>query len=220
VRVNGYTIYNGPSLLDGSPIVALITGFAIPTANPKMGKEPLQSWILRSDVTPIESVKTGADAAICGACPHRGHIEDGRNLGRSCYVQYHFGVQNTWLAWKRGNYPERARPIDIADLGFARMVRIGSYGDPAAVPFWVWRTVASGAAWTMGYTHAWRTCDEKLKQLCMASVESEAERQEAKAAGWRTFRVRHAHEPVGDYEIVCPASTEAGKVATCEECRA
>lgn len=195
MKANGFTIYAGPSLLDGSPIVALITGFAIPTANKKMGQEPLQTWILRADMGPVEAVASGADVAMCGDCPHRGRIENGRNVGRSCYVNYGLGVRNIWLAWERGNYPPRVRPIDIADLGYARMVRIGAYGDPAAVPFWIWRTLATGASWTMGYTRQWRTGDQRLKQVCMASVISEAERQEAKAKGWRTFRAALHDKP-------------------------
>lgn len=220
MKVNGYTIYDGPSMLDGKPIVAIVTGYAIDTANKKMGSAPLQTWILPRDVNPLDATRTGADASICGNCPHRGWIEDGHNIGRSCYVEVHFGVRNVWLAWQRGNYPDSVRIGDIVRLGHARTIRLGSYGDPAAVPFWVWRSLTHAASWTMGYTRQWRDCHAEFSRLCMASVESEDERAEAKALGWRTFRVRSQCDPVGDYEIICPASAEAGKRAVCEDCRA
>lgn len=219
-KINGYTIYDGPSMLDGKPIVAIVTGYAIDTANKKMGSAPLQTWILPREVNPLEATRTGADASICGDCPHRGWIEGGHNIGRSCYVEVHFGVRNVWLAWQRGNYPDRVRTLDLVELGLARTVRLGSYGDPAAVPFWVWRALTHGAAWSMGYTRQWRDCHAEFARLCMASVEGEEERAEAKALGWRTFRVRSAEQPLGDYEIVCPASAEAGKRTTCDQCRA
>lgn len=220
MKTNGYTIYEGPSELDGSPIVALVTGYAIATANAKMGPSPLQTWILRSDMQPPEANRTGADAAICGDCPHRGWVDGDRNVGRSCYVFVEFGVRNVWLAWERGNYPLRDRFADIVRCGHARMVRLGSYGDPAAVPLWVWEGLTHGAAWHMGYTRQWQRCDPGFKSLCMASVHSEAERDEAKAAGWRTFRTRTADQSLGAHEIACPASAEMGKKSTCEECRA
>lgn len=217
---NGFTIYDGPSMLNGKPIVAVVTGFAIDSGNEKMGTTPLQTWILPRDVDSLEATRTGADAAVCGDCPHRGDIVNGRNVGRSCYVEVHFAVRNVWLAWRRGKYPDRFQVGDIVRLGHARTIRLGSYGDPAAVPFWIWRSLTHAAAWSMGYTRQWRTCHTELSRLCMASVESATERAEAKSLGWRTFRVRTADAPLGDYEIVCPASAEAGKRTTCENCRA
>ena len=54
----------------------------------------------------------------------------------------------------------------------------------------------------------------------MASVETEAAGARRTAAGWRTFRVRLASEPVMPEEIVCPASAEAGRRRTCATCKA
>jgi hypothetical protein len=220
MKGNGYTIYDGPSMLNGRPIVDIVTGYAVDSGNEKMGRTPLQTWILPRDLDPLDATRTGEDAAVCGDCPHRGKIVDGRNVGRSCYVEVHFGVRNVWLAWKRGNYPDRFRVGDIVRLGHSRTIRLGSYGDPAAVPFWVWRSLTHASAWSMGYTRQWRTCHSEFSRLCMASVESEEERAEAKALGWRTFRVRTAEARLGNYEIICPASAEAGKRTTCENCRA
>lgn len=56
--------------------------------------------------------------------------------------------------------------------------------------------------------------------FAMASVDSAAERLEAKSLGWRTFRVRDLGEPIEPKEGVCPASVEAGHRTTCDLCRA
>ena len=45
-REKGFIIYDGPSMLDGEPIVAIAT---MKTSNRKTG-EMVQVWILRSDV--------------------------------------------------------------------------------------------------------------------------------------------------------------------------
>lgn len=220
MRDNGKTIYDGPSLIDGKPIVAILTGLAIASANKKTGEAPLQTWILSRDLDPIVAVASGADRSICGDCQHRGHIESGpRNVGRSCYVEYHAAVRNLWLAYQRGKYP--AVPMmGLPILGHQEGIRLGSYGDPAAVPSAYWEFLTSRAAWFTGYTHDWRRCSSKMRAMCMASVDSEEERREARLAGWRTFRVRTRGSELGDYEIVCPASEEGGHRLTCGECRA
>ena len=42
----------------------------------------IQTWILRSDVNPVEAVNNGDDYSICGDCPHRKNDKG----ERSCYV--------------------------------------------------------------------------------------------------------------------------------------
>ena len=68
------------------------------------------------------------------------------------------------------------------------MVRLGTYGDPAAVPASIWSDLVAYSDGHTGYTHQWRT-SPGLRGLCMASVDSEEEAIEAWALGWRTFRV-------------------------------
>ena len=104
-------------------------------------------------------------------------------------------------------------------------LRLGTYGDPCAVPFSVWSPVleTEGARWT-GYTHQWRSpfVDPRWRDLVMASVDSPALYRKAKAAGWRTFRVRHwvkgTPQPILKGERTCPASKEAGHLTTCILC--
>ena len=61
-------IYNGPSLLDGKPIVAIAT---YSDRNSKTGKV-LQTYIIRSDISPLNASKSGEDFSICGDCKFRG----------------------------------------------------------------------------------------------------------------------------------------------------
>ena len=215
MKPNGYTIWEGPSLLDGSPIVVIATGYRTGSTNRKTGSM-IQTWILRADMEPHLAIKSGADSAICGACSHRGAANGEQAVGRSCYVLTHNAPLAVYRAWKRGVYPDVRSTAGTVQ---GRVTRVGSYGDPAAVPAWIWETLlASSPSWT-GYTHAWRTADMTLQQFCMASVDSPAERTEAKAAGWRTFHVAPKGTPPGDREIVCPASDEGGHATTCDHCK-
>lgn len=205
---SGYILWRGASMLDGAPIFVIATGFDIASKNAKTG-DMIQTWILREDVSPGDAMRYGQDRSICGDCKHR---------GRTCYVMVHWGVTQVWKAAKRGKYPELDRR-QLTKAGRDHAIRIGTYGDPAAVPTWVWHRFVERAQHHTGYTHQWRAAPG-LRDICMASVDTPAEREEAKALGWRTFRVRTSHEPVLDREVVCPASAEAGRKTTCEECRA
>jgi hypothetical protein len=159
--INGFIIYEGPSLHDGEPIVVIATGFFTPSSNVKTG-DMIQTWILRSDMSPQEAVWRRRDESICGSCTHRGKLitfkkrwmtKKGtlsktkktvrKSVGRSCYVVVGQAPAKIYEAYKRGNYPRVTRLEDIEDLFresyFAP--RIGSYGDPAMVPIEIWDAV-------------------------------------------------------------------------------
>lgn len=226
---NGAVIYQGPSMIDGSPIVVVATGLGGRSANRKTG-DLVQTWILREDVSPMEAIQTGADVSICGDCPHRGRIEGGRNVGRSCYVNIGQAPLNVWRTFHRvplangkprSGYPT-VRADELSETFAGRLVRLGSYGDPAAVPVWVWEAMMRLADGGTGYTHQWRDAAPELARWCMASCDSEADRVFARFMGYRTFRVTpvDSREDRGDREVICPASDEAGKVTNCAACRA
>lgn len=214
--------YQGPSQLTGEPIFA-IAGAS--TSNRKTGPM-VQIWIIRADMTPIEAVRSGGDTAICGACTHRG---DGAGNARSCYVEWWRAPSNLYQAVTgtgkgTGKNVDRMQPFEFAALCTDKQLRIGAYGDPAAVPLSVWTPLLEAAAGWTAYTHQWRRDEtQAYRTFCMASVDSEAEYLEATARGWRTFRVRRtADSPVLEQEIICPASEEAGhkvQCAACELCR-
>lgn len=214
--MNGVILYEGPSKLDGEPIVVIATGLTKRSRNAKTG-DMIQTWILRADVSPVDAVKSGADVSICGHCPHRG---DGRGKGRSCYVTVFQAPQNVWRTYKRGGYAH-VDAFEAADLFAGRIVRLGAYGDPAAAPFAMWKLAVSRAKGWTGYTHQWRDVDARWASLIMASADSLADMQAAQAKGYRTFRVTaEAGDRLKGLEIVCPASAEAGFKTDCASCRA
>lgn len=209
-------IYRGPSRYDGAPIV-VIASFT--TKNRKTGGV-VQTYILREDVDPRDASKGGQDASICGTCPHRGEVTDdpARKIakGRTCYVNLGQGVLITWRAYHRGVYPSAARQRERAAIGAGRVVRIGTYGDPAAVPDHVWTDLLRDAASHTAYTHAsgWRP------DLAMQSADSHAEARAAWDKGQRTFRVLQSLADLDKAnEVLCPASKEAGQRTTCAACK-
>jgi hypothetical protein len=209
--VSGYVIYDGPSMIDGERIVAIVTGLT-GSRNTKTGKM-VQTYIIRPDMSPLEAVRKGADVSICGTCIHRG---DGTGEGRSCYVTLIHGPRVVYDALSRGIYPS-ATPADVAEIVAGRMVRLGTYGDPAAVPIQVWQTLIAKAAGHTGYTHRWRTVDRAWAKLVMASADGENDAYDAWLMGYRTFRV--GAEPIKGAEINCPASKEAGERTQCIACK-
>jgi hypothetical protein len=207
-------------MLDGAPIVVIATGLASKSLNEKTG-DLIQTWIIREDVSPTVAVNTGADASICGTCPHRGRIVDGRNVGRSCYVTIFQAPLNVWKSYHRGIYPA-ATPEQARDILAGRKVRLGSYGDPAALPFAVWSVALAKTEARTGYSHAWRSVSPALAQFVMASCDSTQDATDAKALGYRTFRVTSLPAPADKRrgEVVCGASKEAGYKTTCAACLA
>jgi hypothetical protein len=219
INQNGMIIYEGPSELDGAPIVAIATGFTKQSANTKTGGELIQTWILRSDMSPQEALNNSADESICGDCKHRGEVIDGKNANRPCYVNIAHAPRAVYECFKRGGY-RKAKPTELSSIFAGLGVRLGSYGDPAAVPLYVWDNALNEAKFNTGYTHQWQTADIGYAKHCMASVDTAAERAMASAMGYRTFRVRHIDDAILGREIMCPASKEAGEKTTCDQCKA
>lgn len=212
----GYLFYDGPSTLDGAPIIGVAT---TGSENPKTGPL-LQTWILLRDQHPNVGSHTGEDASICGDCPLRGVVVNNRNRHRSCYVQVHWAPAAVWKAHRRNPYPPL--PQQSAMLK-SHSVRVGSYGDPVAIPIHYWERLWSLCANEVrpGYTHQWRDSRfQHWSRHLMASVESEADAIAARNAGWRTFRMIPSVDKISSEEILCPASPEAGNKATCSTCGA
>ena len=222
---NGRIIYEGESMLDGAPIVVIAIGFGTGSSNRKTG-DMIQTYIIRRDLAPIAAAQSGADSSVCGTCVHRGVIVSDqagvtRNVGRTCYVNLGQGATSVYNTYLRGGYPvwdDNAEP----HLTKGRIVRLGTYGDPAAVPVQVWTSLLMGASGHTGYTHQWRNPNIKpLQRYCMASADTPEESRAAQSQGWRTFRVGLPSHPARqDNEALCPASAEAGKKLTCAQCRA
>ncbi|WP_316207490.1 hypothetical protein [Bradyrhizobium sp. SZCCHNR3118] len=219
--MKGFVFYRGPSEIDGEPIICIATGIEDGGSNSKTGPM-VQIYILRADQSPLQAAQNGADVSICGTCPHRGRIvRDAKtgllsNVGRSCYVTLIRGPRVVWDAYSRGVYPDV--PLAKARKLLARkVVRVGAYGDPGAVPIKVWKSALGLVADLTGFTHMWREVPE-LSAFCMASCDSEVDRVLAKALGFRTFRVRTKTEPKLSGEGHCPGSAEMGKATQCAVC--
>lgn len=207
----GFILWEGPSVLDGKPIAVIATKGS---KNKKTGGM-IQTYIIRTDLSPVEATKNGEDVSICGECPHR------KQHAGSCYVRVEQGPLIVYKAYKRGTYP-RLHMIEVSERLHNEKVRLGTYGDPASVPLLVWRNATQFALAITGYTHQWRTAELGLAVYCMASCDTYAETREAQARGWRTFTVVNKGSSLlpPPNSFLCPASEEGGKKLTCEECLA
>jgi len=226
---DGYVIYRGPSTLTGKPIVAIATGFVNESENEKTGPM-IQTWILVDGMTPQEAIWSGDDVSVCGVCVHRGvsvHVselprgepkprregQEYKSVNRSCYVVIPKRPTKVYTYYTQGAYPEV--PVEgLPELLRGHKLRMGSYGDPVAVPAHVWEaalTYAPKAKGRTGYTHQWRLPHaQRYRHFLQASVDSPEEMRSAHSLGWSTFRVGRVNEPpVDGVEIICPESPDA-----------
>src|ERR1044072_9015768 len=179
---NSYVLYHGPSVIDGAPIVAIATNFLGTSINPKVAASFIQTWILRAEIDPLHAITIGADRAICGNCGLRGTPTGKKADGRRCLVAPGHGALPIWKQWHRGGIPFLSERRLKAVFG-GRAVRLGAYGDPAAVPIGIWRKIMTRPAYWTGDTHQWRWCHQSYKRWCMASCETEQDRIDAHALG-------------------------------------
>ena len=216
-------IYRGPSLIDGQPIVAIAIA---KSRNTKTG-DMVQTYILCDNgLDPMLNNKLGHDYSICGDCQFRGKVvaadAPGKHAkGRKCYVKLFQGVLITWKHLQKGGYPVITSHDNIAEIGAGRMVRIGTYGDGAAVPSRIWDSLRSRAIGHTAYSHQDNLTGVDVDpNVFMISADTEAEAIKAWQNGKRTFRVvQNVDQIVRDYEVLCPASKEAGRRATCDTCK-
>jgi hypothetical protein len=216
---NGAILWQGASLIDGAPIVVIATGIKRKSQNAKTGAM-IQTFIIRSDVSPVDALKSGADRSVCGDCPKRPLNFVAKFDGdQACYVDVAKSVRSVYAAFRRGIYPT-VSPTAAAELFAGRKLRLGAYGNPSAAPYAMWEVVASKTAGRTGYIHNWRDANPAWSALVMASVENVQEGLAARRLGYRLFRVRSAAEPLMAREIACPASKEAGHKTSCFDCLA
>ena len=212
---NGFILYDGPSLIDGKPIVAIAT---IDSSNKKTGSM-VQTWVIRSDIDPVTASRIGEDYSICGNCPHRGVASDkntGQAINRTCYVNLIFAPNNIYKSYKRGIYKTAQCHKDIRAIGLLRGIRLGSYGDPLAVPKHIWDSLTCGAEYVTAYTHQSNT----MPQYVMTSADNLKDAESAWSRNERTFRVISSIDKlVKGKEILCPASKEAGERVQCAQCK-
>jgi hypothetical protein len=208
VKVTGYVIH------ETDKIVVIAT---LKTKNRKTGNM-VQIWILNRHESPVASVKSGSDVNICFDCPHRSKSGKGFKK-RACYVNVGQGPQRIWVKYVAGGY-EFLPVEEYARVFGGRAVRFGAYGEPVLIPVGLMEAIRLVSKGRTGYTHQWRRDEfQAYKAFVMASCDSEADQVLATGMGWRTFRVRGAHEPLLAWEISCPASDEMGHRTSCAQCR-
>jgi hypothetical protein len=203
-------VYRGPSRYDPETNIRAV--LVLKSTNVKTG-DMAQLFVLNDTVPPHIAQKQGCDFAVCGNCPLRPANQGG------CYVTTFQGPLSTWRS-------TMSRPVagtgEIAGALQGRALRLGAYGDVAALPPDVvaWLSAQVGGRVT-GYTHGHKVLGldmvENLRTLCMLSVESEAQALDAQQAGWRTFRSRAEGAPLLAREIECP--TERVDCLDCLLCR-
>ena len=220
MKTHSAIIYQGASLIDGSPImvVALLSN-----RNKKTGNM-VQTYIMRSDINPLDASKKGLDFAICGACPMRGNATNDSKAkqakNRTCYVLLGQGPTIVWKHYQKGGYKAIQGHEAIASLGDGAMVRLGTYGDPAAVPSYVWESLLSRAKGWTGYSHQAKQLGAVFNsKIMMQSVESIIDAQLAWQNGVRTFRVVKSYDEMDKAkEIACPSSRGV-QCADCGLCK-
>ncbi len=202
----GYVVYRGTSAINGDEIVAILI---MGSQNEKTG-DMTQLWILSADEAPLAASKSGNDRSVCGDCPLRHH------LGGGCYVNLGLAPEQIWNSWKRGIYPQLAeKDYYLLD---EKPMRLGAYGDPAALPMELLRKLVEKTPGHTSYSHQWVNAPEGLSDISMASVETVEQYQTATKAGWRTYRILTEDEPLMDGEIMCPAITRGRKCVECQLC--
>lgn len=206
MQIKGYVLWEGASELDGAPIVVLAT---LRSKNVKTG-DMVQTWILRSDLEPHVARKCDGDLSICGNCPGR---------GKWCYVTLHQGPLSTYRAFKRGRY-QRMSAGAAGWLLRDREIRIGAYGDPAAVPARVWSALLGGhRANHTGYTHqAGNPRFASLSRYLMGSCQDPESLAAVKANGFRAFLAIPKGAPVPSGVVLCPSESRGVKCITCGLC--
>ena len=205
----GFIMYQGPSMLDGAPIVVVAT---MSTSNTKTG-QMVQTWILRADINPVEASKTGDDASICGNCVHR-HYNKG-----ACYVNIGQAPNGVFKGYQRGIYPVFVYD-DHAHYFSHRKIRLGAYGDPAAVPFDVMQSIADLGIGHTGYTHQaeHKGFDGRYFELCQVSADTPRQAEKYQKLGARTFRVALAGDALANGELECLADSKGLQCIDCMLC--
>jgi hypothetical protein len=233
-KVKGVIVYRGPSMYNAKPIVAVLTR----SSNRKTGTSKnnmVQLWILSDETNPIEASRNGVDVSICGKCPHMGKPNPDKNKGwangRICYVNLIHGPSAVYKGLERGIYTE-ANHENVRGFLSGNMLRLGAYGDPAALPVALIDLLVSYSQGHTGYSHVhnmlWEGYEgysSNVYKNSMYSADNKRDAITAHSKGYRTFRVipvqvwkeKQKGELLSN-EIICPATPEGGNKSTCVNC--
>lgn len=200
------------SALTGDPILVAFQMGA--SKNSKLG-DMVQVWIMPESSKPTDSIKDGLQEAVCGKCWFAS--------SGTCYVNP-VTVNQVWSAVERGSY----RELELNDNGFkalvsalyGRHVRIGAWGDPAAMPWPLMASIVDNCAGHTAYTHQvdHPSFDPRFSEVCMVSVENPKQAERLQRLGYRTFRARTEFSQLTPREIECPSVSSGLSCADCRLC--
>ena len=126
------------------------------------------------------------------------------------------GPTIVYKSFNRGVYPIASDHASRVELGKNRVVRLGTYGDPAAVPSHIWDELLTECESHLAYTHQ----SGFRPDITMQSADTLEQAQAHWAKRARTFRVIDSLADIDPInEILCPASKEAGRRVQCVKCQ-
>ena len=192
---------------DGSTVRVAYT---FESKNTKTG-DVIQQWITPKNwerESQKEKVDVKDSAAACKDCP----------LMDSCYVKKGTAVMGLKSGSKSKNFIPATEEEQLYRFE-KKFVRFGAFGEPVLAGKMNTVALASVAKNWTGYTHQWKDLNYHWSnKYFMASVETPKLKSEANALGYRTFRVGADVSEILPDEVLCPASKEAGRKATCADC--
>jgi hypothetical protein len=206
-KTAGIILYKGASALDQSREIVVIA--TLDSKNAKTGNM-IQVWILSADTHPVQLSADKLDDLICGNCHHR------QSLGGACYVNIGQAPAAVFKAYQRGLYPVYdASKHDALFKG--RKIRLGAYGDPAAMPFEIAQHIVSLSDGHTAYTHQQKHAgfDPRFLSLCMISADTPKQAAAAHAIGAKTFRIAVDITNKFENEIECLSDS---KGISCHDC--
>jgi len=156
----------------------VITGFKTKSNNRKTG-EMVQTYLLDKATLTSEPKVFGAK---CAACP----------MVSKCYVNHDkMSVRRTIKKLLNGeNTSYKFSSLDeVLPLLRGERVRLGTYGDPSALPLEDMKKICETSDGWTGYTHFFKEIDSNYSLYLMASVESLGGELLAHTLGYLTFRV-------------------------------
>lgn len=171
----------------------------------------IQIWVLDSTMHPVESRRTGRDAANqCQGCPLA--------TNQGCYVSP-MAISSIYGAWRRGSYtPLHMDSPDWEDFFRGEAVRFGAYGNPSKLPLPMVDSIVRLARRHTGYFHDWHLMlpdrARAYGKYFMASTEP-SNTEAALALGLRVFQTMPEGSPAPSGLLECLADS---KGLSCQQC--
>jgi hypothetical protein len=196
----------------------IIFSFQFETSNQKTG-DLVQTYMFPAEWLLTDAkISTLSDSKVCFDCDHS------KSKKKTCYVRKGFAEMGlaskvrSFRALGLDNIPYFNAEIEasILDAIKGRGVRFGTFGEPILLGEDFTKKIAETADFHTGYTHQWHK-NTWAKNYFMASVENGFVDKAAQAMGFRTFFVGVPENPKA--YVNCPASKEAGRKATCDNCK-